>query len=176
MQPIPYEAIPGSDTTSIILKLTIGLLIGAAGAVFILASKKKEELEPSRHGKKRAELNGYIGLAAVIMGLVLISTGFGPLLRSGPEYSQVYHQTESVQKEIQKSYGLDLSFKDAEALEYPSEGPKAKFRVYGSFEEQRQTEGKAFVSRTVYLVWSDGSLGLSESSDGKSFSPLEPKN
>jgi len=169
MQPIPYEALPSDGAGVITLKLVIGLLIIAVGLLYSSAKRKK-------HGKKTPVTDDLIGLAAIVMGFTLIAGGLGPFLRATPSYSQVYEQTEAVQKEIQKSYGLELSFKDAEALEYPSEGPKAKFRVYGSFEEQRQTQGKSFVSRTVYLVWSDGSLGLSESSDGKSFSPLEPKN
>lgn len=175
MNPIPYEEITGSDPTSIILKIVIGLLIMTAGALFIAASKRKKEGKASKHGKKGPMLDDLIGLAAVTMGAVLIGAGLGPLVRAAPAYSQIYRQTEAVQKELKSTYGVKLSHEEAEALKYPTEAPKAKFKVYGSFDEQKQTEGKSFESRTVYLVWSDGSLGLSESTDGESFTPLKPK-
>lgn len=174
MHPIPYEAVAGSDPGSIILKIVVGLLVMTAGVLFASAAARKR-----KHEDKTFAVDDLIGIAAVLLGFFLIVGGLAPVLspalHTTPDHSQTYKQTEAVQKEIQKSYGMKLSFKEAGELEYPTEAPKTKFKVYGSFDEQKQVEGKAFKSRTVYLVWSDGSLGLSESSDGKSFTPLEPR-
>ena len=168
MKPIPYGEISGSDPTSIILKVVIGLLVMAAGALFATASRKKR-------GDKTSVVDDFIGIAAILLGFLLIAGGIGPALHTTPDYSQIYRQTEAVQKELKSTYGVKLSHGEAEALKYPTEAPKAEFKVYGSFDEQKQTDGKSFESRTVYLVWSDGSLGLSESTDGESFTPLKPK-
>jgi len=168
MQPIPYPAVENSDPATVITTLTLGAVVIAAGLVFVALSKKMR-------GGKSSAVDELLGIFAVLLGGITIAVGLGPTMHISPTYDQSYRQVESVQREIQKSYGIKLSQEEAEALKYPAEDPKTKFKVFGSFEEQKQVEGKAFVSRTVYLVWSDDSLGLSESSDGKSFTPLEPK-
>lgn len=170
MQPIPYEPVAGSDLPSVITSLSIGVAAIAGGLIFVAVSKKM-------HGGKAPGLDEILGIITVFFGGATLALGLGSLMHSdsAPTFDQTYKQTEAVQKELKGTYGVKLSHEEAKELEYPAEAPKDRFKVFGSFEEQKQVEGKAFESRTVYLVWSDGSLGLSESSDGKSFTPLEPR-
>lgn len=166
MQPIPYEPLPGDSAGAILLKVAVGVLIIAGGLFFRYLGKRNR-------GGKEAVADDLIAIFSLLLGFIFISTAVSPTLRYAPDPEQINVQTKAAQAEIRDSYGLKLSKDQAAALKYPTDPPKDKFEVYGSFEERKQTEGKAFKSRTIYLVWSDGSLGLSESSDGKAFTPLK---
>ena len=83
------------------------------------------------------------------------------------------HQAPEIQREIQKTYGLEITRNQAQSLNYPNAKPSEDFKVFGSFIDRKQTEGTQFEQRTIYLVWADGKFGLSQSSDGESFTPLK---
>jgi len=86
------------------------------------------------------------------------------------------HQAPEIQKEIQKAYGLEITRDQAQSLNYPNAKPTKSFEIFGSFEDRKQTEGADFETRKVYLVWADGKLNLSQSTDGESFTELKSKD
>lgn len=170
MQPIPFPAQEGmSVETLMLIGFILGLAFFALGvAVAIFGSR------PVKRKESPLSLVGLILAAAGVMPAVVAAPAIlNPSYNYPISAGQVKAQTKIVQSEISKSYGLKLTEAQASALHYPSKAPKSDFKIFGHFKEQNQTDGKAFESRTVYLVWSDGSLGLSQSSDGESFAPLK---
>jgi len=81
-------------------------------------------------------------------------------------------RAESLRVAVGKRYGLELTEAEFSALAYPEEEPTTSFEVFGSIRRSKQLSGANFVEHTIYLVWADGQIQLSESEDGKHFSEL----
>ena len=165
MQPIPLVDTP-QDTTWIYLLVTAGIFVMLS---FVLIARSNPKVS------KRPNLMIALALGALVVAT--LSAGLG--LAKGPRPIQelaakLDAQTASAQADIEDTYGLELTKGEVEGLKYPTDAPEKDFRVYGSIEQQEQVSGAQFIERTVYLVWADGKLQLSESEDGKSFTELEP--
>ena len=177
MQPIPLPPIVETDNGLSSASLTafwvgIGLLVLAVVAVLLSV---KFGLGPL------TEIGVCLGIVALLPTFLGGMLYLGPPGANIPSYAELVRQEQDhdqlVQKTVEKEYGLKLTESQARVLDYPTKAPKSDFKVYGSFKDQKQTDGTdfGFESRTVYLVWSKDKLGLSESTDGESFTPIAPK-
>jgi len=164
MQPIPLVDLPQDITW---IYLFVAAVVSLVVCIILMVS-----------GYRRSDAKGKLLLVlawiSVVVGLVLTVIGMSVTPNTLDELSaKLGAQTASAQAEIEKVYGLELTESEVEALKYPTEAPEKDFNVYGSILQREQIEGAQFVERTIYLVWADGELQLSESEDGKSFDELE---
>lgn len=172
MQPIPlppiveepHDGLNFGDGTFV---LGLVLLLIAAVA-FALGSK--HEKGP---GKEIGAIAGLCSLAFILLGGV---SHFATPRTLSDNPIEVGRQSEDhdrlVQKAVEKEYGLKITKDQAEALFYPEWEPEKDFEVYGSFTDRRQAGESSSKPQTIYLVWLDGKLSLSQSNDGKTFTPL----
>lgn len=79
---------------------------------------------------------------------------------------------EGFAAEVKGRYGIELNLEEFNGLKYPLSLPTSDFEVFGSIVRNEQLQGSSFLKRSIYLVWSDGKLDLSQSSDGETFVPL----
>lgn len=174
MQPIPLPPIVEIDNGLSSASLTVfwvGIGLLALAVVAVLLSLKFD-LGPL------TEIGVCLGIFALLPTFLGGMLYLNPPGVDIPTYAELVQQDRDhdrlVQKAVEREYGLKLTESQASALDYPEEAPKNDFRVYGSFSDRKQTEGTdfGFQSRTVYLVWSKGKLGLAESTDGESFTPI----
>jgi len=177
MQPIPLPPIVEIDNgfplSLTMLFLGIGLLLLGVAGVFLSI---KLGLGPL------TEIGAILIIIAFVPGLLGGLTYFAPPPGSSlPSYAELLRQEADhdrlVQRAVEREYGLKLTEGQANALAYPEKAPKSDFKIYGSFKDRKQTEGTdfGFESRTIYLVWSKDRLGLAESTDGESFTPITSK-
>jgi len=110
---------------------------------------------------------------ALCLALLLPTTISEPSPTSIAAVNARWHQAPEIQESVQKTYGLKITRGQAQALKYPGAKPTKDFEIFGSFKDRKQVEGTQFEQRTIYLVWADGKFGLSQSSDGESFTPLK---
>jgi hypothetical protein len=170
MNPVPLVESATDQTAGNYLAIAalILFLVGVIG--LILCSTKLKNSSAKVGGAVTA-----LGSLAVLVGLALAIVGFALT----PNYVEQIHATFAAQNagaraEIERVYGLELTEAEVEELMYPYEDPETDFMVFGSIEQREQIEGAQFEERTIYLVWADDELQLSESEDGKSFSELKP--
>jgi len=114
-------------------------------------------------------ISGFATIILVGLALTLSVTGY----RSS-ESADLYYG--KIQAQAEDSYGVKLSRDQIEELDYPRVKPAENFKVFGSFDDRKQIEGANFETRKVYLVWADGKLNLSQSTDGESFTELKSKD
>lgn len=177
MRPIPLPPLVETGVSvseiSLIMLLTGIGLVALAAVGLILGIKFGLEVF--------SQLGVILGVVGLVPGILGGSFYFNPPKDPVPSYSQLLNQEADhdrlVQKAVEKEYGLKLTEGQARVLDYPTKAPKDDFRVYGSFKDQKPIEGSdfGFESRTVYLVWSKDRLGLAESTDGESFTPITTK-
>ena len=72
-----------------------------------------------------------------------------------------------IREAIGDTYGLRLSGKQVEDLDYPGFKPRSDFKIYGSTNTSKD--------HPVYLVWSEGKLVLSQI-EGSTLAPLKSKD
>jgi len=119
----------------------------------------------------------FLIVAGAICAAILIPTALSePAPTSIAALTARRHQAPEIQREIQKAYGLETTRAQVQSLNYPNAKPTKSFEIFGSFKDRKQVEGTQFEQRTIYLVWADGKFGLSQSSDGESFTPLESRS
>lgn len=81
-------------------------------------------------------------------------------------------QLSAVQKQINNSYGIDLTAKELRALSYPEDEPSQESESFGSFLLRiPESSGRGFTNQKVTLVWVDGKMVLAESTNGEDFTP-----
>jgi hypothetical protein len=156
MQPITIPEVANSNPLWIIFLAVGGALI--IGGILLAIWRQREAF-------------------FLISGVGLVSMFFVAMPMQIMGHPTWYDRHEAQAKEasvqIEDSYGLELSSAEIIDLDWPEKAPSKSFKVYGSVVNQKQVEGAKFIERTVYLVWADGKLQLSESEDGKSFDELE---
>lgn len=81
-------------------------------------------------------------------------------------------QNLAVGKQIEETYGLELTPDELEELNYPSNEPEKDFEVFGSFPVDERTED-GFERTEVFLIWRDGEMALAGSPDGETFTELK---
>lgn len=81
-------------------------------------------------------------------------------------------QNLAVGKQIEETYGLELTPDELEKLNYPSNEPEKDFEVFGSFPVDERTED-GFERTEVFLIWRDGEMALAGSPDGETFTELK---
>jgi len=79
---------------------------------------------------------------------------------------------EAFVAEVRDRYGIELDLEEFNSLKYPLSLPTSDFEVFGSIVRNEQLQGSSFLKRSIYLVWNEGKLDLSQSSDGETFVPL----
>lgn len=163
MQPIPVPELANSNAPLWIILLVVGAVLAVAGFATAIAGADRLS------GKATALffVMGAVGFSSIIVGGMLQFIG------SPTWYMEHEAQAKEASVQIEDSYGLELSSAEIIDLYWPEEAPSESFKVYGSVVNQKQVEGAKFEERTIYLVWADGKLQLSESEDGKSFAELE---
>lgn len=165
MQPIPIGPTPTAD-----MLFKVFLVISAIGFLTMIAAWIRYALL-KRRGESPSQLLPNFALALMMVGVLV---GFTSVGFEGSEGKAIREaRTEAIQTEISEHYGLKLSAKEAFYLGYPQEPSKENFEVYGSFERKMQTEGSSFLKNTIYLVWANGSLQLSQSQDGETFTEIQ---
>jgi len=170
MQPIPLVEIAKDHSSDYLAIIGIALILLGTVLMVTLSIRLKRN-----RGTVPETLLGFSGAISLLLGLAVIVVG----AVSSPNYGQLFEdqlrdQTASAQAEIEDTYGLKLTESEVQELAYPYGVPESDFKVYGSILQREQIEGAQFIERTIYLVWADGELQLSESEDGKSFDELEP--
>jgi len=155
---VPYDNSTPSWAWPILIATVVLLVLG-----IVLYSRGSK-------GSKRLANTGAILLTAGALGMFSI-LGIG-LAQMGINGS---HRTEAVSSQIEEDYGLKLSEIELSKLDYPFSKPDSNFEVFGHIDKQIQTDGTSFSEKRVYLVWADGKLGLSESSNGEDYTALEPR-
>lgn len=161
MQPIPLDLT--ASNTIIIVAFSAAVAFGALGIALA-----------DRIDKREAKGLGFNPNSPLVAFIAIFVVFFGGLVFSTVEYSaERKSRSVQVQTKIEEIYGLELTLDEVRQLEYPRETPEKDFEVFGSILQREQIEGAQFEERTIYLVWADGELQLSESEDGKSFDELE---
>lgn len=117
----------------------------------------------------------------LFIGVLLIALSLTPQVvrhnpNSGLAYAARSAQLPEIQASIEDRYGFKPTRSQVSRLDYPRAKPTKSFEIFGSFEDRKQTEGANFETRKVYLVWADGKLNLSQSTDGESFTELKSKD
>lgn len=166
MQPIPFIDDTGTSLLSILVSDFGALLCFlTAAAAFLIAAK----------GGRVRFLVGFMALFT--LGFATMMAGANLDHWGKPSYEAAIHgRTMETRSEIREHYGLKLTERQLQRLDYPDEKPKQNFEVFGSTPLRVQTDGRSSTKRTVYLVWNHGELQLSESKDGKHFSELSARD
>jgi hypothetical protein len=112
-----------------------------------------------------------VAAAALACGIVALTVE-GP----GPSLNQMAARDGKIQEQIEDRYGLKLTDREVERLNYPSAEPEKDFEVYGSAIRNVRTDGDGFERQEVSLIWNGERFELAQSEDGKSFVPLKPLN
>jgi len=164
MQPIPLPELANSNAPLWIILVAIGAILTLVG------------LGASFFSAKAISRRTFAALyCSTFLGIFMLVGGGAAELIGSPSWQDRHEaQAWEIRPQIEESYGLDLSTDEIIDLKWPESTPERDFKVFGSVVNQKQVEGAQFIERTVYLVWADGQLQLSESEDGKSFTELEP--
>ena len=109
-----------------------------------------------------------VGAAALACAIVVLTVQ-GP----GPSFNETIERNSQVQEQIEDRYGLKLTDREIEKLNYPSAEPEEDFEVYGSAIRNVRTEGDSFERQEVSLIWNGERFELAQSEDGKNFVPLK---
>ena len=110
-----------------------------------------------------------VAVASVVCGIVVLTVQ-GP----GPSLNETIERDSQVQEQIEDRYGLKLTDREIERLNYPSAEPEEDFEVYGSAIRDVRTDGDGFERQVVSLIWNGERFELAQSEDGKNFVPLKP--
>jgi len=154
---------------------TVGLWIAAIGSIVGLIILGYSIYSSRKNRRPGAAVGFGIGGLALV-ALSLYAGVAQPNPYSQPAYSARLAQVPEIQRIIEDTYDLKPTEKEVRSLSYPMVKPTKDFEVFGSFTERKQTEGANFDTRKVYLVWADGKLNLSQSTDGESFTELKSKD
>ena len=116
-----------------------------------------------------------------MLGMIPLLAGLALMLRAciivAPEQEDRREALRSgrIRSELKARYGMDFDDGQLAALRYPDSAPTADFELFGSLKSAQRLPGSRFVESTIYLVWMEGRLQLSESKDGKHFSELRSR-
>ena len=145
--------------------------VGIAAAALILLSVLIFALRPKDSDGNSTAAKLAVGfLVAGLLSFVVAALSIGASLNASD------NQRDGAQiAQIRDHYGIELSSSELYDLDYPFEEPEEDFKVFGHIDKQIQAEGTSFSEKRIYLVWADGKLGLSESSNGKDYTALEPR-
>jgi hypothetical protein len=114
-----------------------------------------------------------LGMIPLLAGLALmLSACLVPLAR---EDRRLALRSGRILSELKARYGMDFDGGQLAALSYPDSAPTSNFERFGSLRNAQRLSGSRFVESTIYLVWMDGKLQLSESKDGKNFRELRSR-
>jgi len=163
MQPIPFVNLPNDNESLAFWLLGVGMIFFIACTIaFCVASSKKREKTPPSF---------WIPFA---LSMVFLVVGALAYFSGAHGYGEVIeNRNAEIQAELTEHYDLELTEEQVKVLDYPVSAPQEDFEVYGSVPLRTQREGADFSERSVYLVWAEGELKLSESIDGKNFKELE---
>lgn len=153
---------------------TVGLWIASIGGIVGLIVLGYG-IYSSRKSRRPGAAIGFGVLGFALFALSLYAGVAQPNPYSQPAYSARLAQVPEIQRTIEDTYGFKPTKKEVRSLGYPMVKPSEDFKVFGSFDDRKQTEGANFETRKVYLVWADGKLNLSQSTDGESFTELKSK-
>jgi hypothetical protein len=169
MQPISLDldslvtVVPGFALPVLIL----GALAFVGGLFLFTQGAEKENI-----------LSAIVGLVLFIPGLLGFLFG-GAMLSSGdrPDYKAqveaIDDRNELISTQIDAAYGLQLTEGEVNDLEYPTATSEKDFEVFGSIVRNEQLQDADFSKQTIYLVWANDELQLSQSADGESFQQLD---
>jgi len=143
--------------------------IALFGLVIALIASSKVKRKSPNSTLPIIGLVNFIALAGAFLVIASFITNAVQDVAAGKNESR----SELIRSEIKDSYGLKLSDSQLTALNYPTAEPEGDFVSYGHFDYAEQVKGSQPAERTIYLVWADNELQLSESEDGKSFDELE---
>ena len=117
----------------------------------------------------RAERTISYILTILLIFVGVAGLGLGMASLSGVPLTE---QNLAVGKQIEETYGLELTPDELEKLNYPSNEPEKDFEVFGSFPVDERTED-GFERTEVFLIWRDGEMALAGSPDGETFTELK---
>ena len=170
MQPIPL------DLDSLVIEpagwgwvaLILGVLV-FLGGLFCLS--RKEENAFLVFGGIMAFTAGTLGM---LIGLIGLTAGNIPDDKA--QAKAIDDRNDLITTQIEAAYGLQLTEGEVNDLEYPTAAPGEDFQVFGSIVRNEQLQDADFSKQTIYLVWANDQLQLSQSADGENFEQLDRKN
>jgi len=115
----------------------------------------------------------YAGFLLVILSTLGLVAFILALSFADPTVTPRRERYEAFAGEARDRYGIALDLEEFDSLKYPLSLPTSDFEVFGSIVRNEQLQGSSFLKRSIYLVWTNGKLDLSQSSDGETFVSLE---
>ncbi len=145
--------------------LTVALILLVGGAIIVpLGFAFKRTLD-------RASF-WLIPVVLLLSGAITLTVAFASIkIFSSPHFER----GKVVAEQIESTYGKEISSGSiVQSLDYPADLPTDDFRVYGKVTEDSES-ADGFVRSQTYLLWKGGKMVLATSTDGESFSELEPR-
>ena len=164
MQPIPFVNLPNDNESLVFWLLGAGMVLFVICTILLFAV-------PSAKWRRKTPTSFWLSF---VLSMALLMGGGVAYFSGVHGYGEVIeNRNGEIQAELTEHYDLELTEEQVKVLDYPVSAPQDDFEVYGSVPLRTQREGADFSERTVYLVWAEGELKLSESIDGKNFKELE---
>ena len=110
------------------------------------------------------------GFFSLLFGVAVFVTGDRPDYDARAE--AIDDRNELIRTQIDAAYDLQLTEGEVNDLEYPTAAPEKNFEVFGSVVRNEQLQDADFSKQTIYLVWANDELQLSQSADGENFTEL----
>ena len=171
----PVEQIDLPNRFEALLHVLMTVVLGLPSILIILALVSIFS-KPLRKTLFEKQVWIMLTATAVWIPLLLLIPSVLLTVNGDREQDSVNLRYDKISEEVQKRYGTTFTGGQLYELQWPEEKPSEGFKVFGSFDDRKQIEGANFETRKVYLVWADGKLNLSQSTDGESFTELKSKD
>ena len=114
------------------------------------------------------------GIAIGLGGTMFLFGIFSALAVGNNIVQEKMDWNAAVIEKVDDTYGIELSSKEFDGLQFPTEKPDEDFVAYGTISETARV-GDAFERRDITLLWVDDELVLAGSVEGEKFVPLEAR-